>query len=233
MVSSVKPATTRVFDSFSSNSLVYLIVLFRQKFPLVSVIVVVGIANLSCCCDHCMNVANKPDKNNVRQGTPPSELILFRSHVTSVFQGLSLSRSVGRVGENPGNEVAEKSASVRNCKLRLSFNFNASLIDNVLVNITRPRPYLPFVNQCIAASTSFDRVRFQHSQESSRHKAKELQAANTTDCVSVVSCQISFSLSLKSMEGVTGWLKFAFCRFMCLCRGRNLLAIDCLKHNLF
>ena len=26
-------------------------------------------------------------------------------HVTSVFQGLSLSRSVGRVGENPGNEV--------------------------------------------------------------------------------------------------------------------------------
>ena len=30
-------------------------------------------------------------------------------HVTSVFQGLSpsLSRSVGRVGENPGNEVAK------------------------------------------------------------------------------------------------------------------------------
>ena len=54
-----------------------------------------------------MNVANKPDKNNVRQRTPPSELILFWSHVTSVFQGLSLSRSVGRVGENPGNEVAE------------------------------------------------------------------------------------------------------------------------------
>ena len=26
-------------------------------------------------------------------------------HVTSVFQGLSLSRSVGRVGESPGNEV--------------------------------------------------------------------------------------------------------------------------------
>ena len=26
-------------------------------------------------------------------------------HVTRVFQGLSLSRSVGRVGENPGNEV--------------------------------------------------------------------------------------------------------------------------------
>ena len=26
-------------------------------------------------------------------------------HVTSVVQGFSLSRSVGRVGENPGNEV--------------------------------------------------------------------------------------------------------------------------------
>ena len=48
------------FDSFSGNSLVYLIVLFRQKFPLVSVIVVVGLANLSCFCDH--YVANKPDK---------------------------------------------------------------------------------------------------------------------------------------------------------------------------
>ena len=27
--------------------------------------------------------------------------------MTGVFQGLSLSRSVGRVGENPGNEVAD------------------------------------------------------------------------------------------------------------------------------
>ena len=76
----------------------------------VSVIVVVGLENLSCCCDHCVkvvNVANKPDKNNVRQGLLPQNLILFRSHVTSVFQGLSLSlaRAVGRVGENPGNEV--------------------------------------------------------------------------------------------------------------------------------
>ena len=101
-MSSVKPATTLVFDSFSGNSLVYLIVLFRQKFPLVSVIVVVGLANLSCCCDH--YVANKRDKKNVRQRTPPSEIILFWSHVTSVFQGLSLARSVERVGENPGNE---------------------------------------------------------------------------------------------------------------------------------
>ena len=104
-MSSVKRATTVVFDSFSGNSLVDLIVLFRQKFPLVSVIVVVGLANLSCCCDHCVNVANKPDKKNVRQRTPPSELILFWSHVTSVFQGLSPSRSVGRVKESPGNEV--------------------------------------------------------------------------------------------------------------------------------
>ena len=53
-----------------------------------------------------MNVANKRDKKNVRQRTPPSELILFWRHVTSVFKGLSLSRSVGRVEENPGNEVA-------------------------------------------------------------------------------------------------------------------------------
>ena len=97
-MSSVKPATTLVFDSFSGNSLVYLIVLFRQKFPLVSVIVVVGLANLSCCCDHCVNVANKPDKNNVRQRTPPPELILFRSHVTSVFQVLSLSLLLRRAG---------------------------------------------------------------------------------------------------------------------------------------
>ena len=94
-MSSVKPATTLVFDAFSGNSLVYLIVLFRQKFPLVSVIVVVGLANLSCCCDH--YVANKRDKKNVRQRTPPSEIILFWSHVTSVFQGLSLSlRRTGR-----------------------------------------------------------------------------------------------------------------------------------------
>ena len=104
-MSSVKPATTLVFDSFSGNSLVYLIVLFRQKFPLVSVIVIEGLANLFCCCDYCVNIANKPDKKNVRPKTPPSELILFWRHVTSVFQGLSLSRSIGRVGENPGNEV--------------------------------------------------------------------------------------------------------------------------------
>ena len=41
----------------------------------------------------------------MRQRTPPSELISFGSHVTSIFQGLSLSPSVRRVGENPGNEV--------------------------------------------------------------------------------------------------------------------------------
>ena len=33
-------------------------------------------------------------------------------HVTSVFQGLSLSRSIGRVGENPGKEVVSTSNSV-------------------------------------------------------------------------------------------------------------------------
>ena len=56
-----------------------------------------------------MNVANKPDTKNARQRTPPSELILVWSHVTSVFQGLCLSRSMGRVGENPGNEVVQLS----------------------------------------------------------------------------------------------------------------------------
>jgi len=61
-VLSVKQATTLVFDSFSGNSLVYLIVSIRQKFPLVSVIAVVGLANVSCCCDHFVNVSNKPDK---------------------------------------------------------------------------------------------------------------------------------------------------------------------------
>ena len=55
-----------------------------------------------------MNVANKPDTKNARQRTPPPELILVWSHVTSVFQGLCLSRSRGRVGENPGNEVGDK-----------------------------------------------------------------------------------------------------------------------------
>ena len=86
-MSSVKQATTLVVDSFSGNSLVYLKVLFRLKFPLVSVIVVVGL------------------QKNVRQRTPPSELILFWSNMTSVFQGLSLSRSVRWIRENPGNEV--------------------------------------------------------------------------------------------------------------------------------
>ena len=48
----------------------------------------------------------------MRQRTPPSELILFWSYVNSVFTGSlslsrSLSRSVGRVGDNPGKEVAK------------------------------------------------------------------------------------------------------------------------------
>ena len=36
-----------------------------------------GLANLSCPCDHCVNSENEPDKNIERQGTSPSELILF------------------------------------------------------------------------------------------------------------------------------------------------------------
>ena len=37
----------------------------------------------------------------MRQRTPPSEIILFWSHVTSVFQGLSLSRSMGAGRREP------------------------------------------------------------------------------------------------------------------------------------
>ena len=104
-----------VFDSFSGNSLAYLRVLFRQKFPLFSVIVVVTLANLSCCCDHCVNVANKPDKKNMRQRTPPSELILLWSHVTSVFQGLSLSLALCRAGRRePWEQGCEREAK-ENC----------------------------------------------------------------------------------------------------------------------
>ena len=40
-------------------------------------------------------------------------------HVTSVFQGLSLSRSVGRVGENPGNEV-EKTVYIKTHKTAMN-----------------------------------------------------------------------------------------------------------------
>ena len=104
-----------VFDSLSGNSLAYLIVLFRQKFPLLSVIVVVRLANLSCCCDHCMNVANKPDKKNVRQRTPLSELILLWSHVTSVFQGLSLSLSLCGAGRREPWEQGCGREAKENC----------------------------------------------------------------------------------------------------------------------
>ena len=38
--------------------------------------------------------------------------------MTSVFQGLCLSRSMGRVGENPGYEVADQFAV--HCTLKLS-----------------------------------------------------------------------------------------------------------------
>ena len=102
LLSSVKPATTVVFDSFSGNSLVDLIVLFRQKFPLVSVIVVVGLANLSCCCDHCVNVANKKCE------TKDSSLRInfFLEPRDQRFPGsLSLSLRRAQVGESPGNEV--------------------------------------------------------------------------------------------------------------------------------
>ena len=84
-----------VSDSFSGNSLVYLIVLFRQTFPLVSVIGVVGLANLSCCCDHVVHV--NQTKKNGRQRTTPSELIFVLKTRDQRFPG-SLSLSLRRAG---------------------------------------------------------------------------------------------------------------------------------------
>ena len=104
-MSSVKPATTLVFDSFSGNSLVYLIVLFRQKFPLVSVIVVEGLANLFTCCDYCVNIANKPDKKCETKDSSLRINFVLETRDQHFPGSLSLSRSIGRVGENPGNEV--------------------------------------------------------------------------------------------------------------------------------
>ena len=96
--------TTRVFDSSSSNLPFNLIVLFRQKCPLVSVIVAVGLANLSCSCDHCENIENKPDKGLL----PQNQFCSGTTWPSSSNQGLSRSLPLdpkGRIGENPGNEV--------------------------------------------------------------------------------------------------------------------------------
>ena len=70
-----------------------------------SVIVVVGLANLSCSCDHCVNIENKPDK-----GLLPQNHFFSWHHVTIELQPGSLRVSLsldpkGRIGENPGNEV--------------------------------------------------------------------------------------------------------------------------------
>ena len=101
-MSSVKPATTLVFDSFSGNSLVYLIVLFWQKFPLVSVIAVVGLANLSCCCDHFVNVANKPDKKCEAKDSSLRVNFVLEPRDQRCPGSLSLSRSVGWVKRTLG-----------------------------------------------------------------------------------------------------------------------------------
>ena len=95
-MSSIKPATTVVFDSFSGNSPVYLIALFRQKFPLVSVIVVVGLENLSCCCDHCVN---KPDKKKFETKDSSLRNNFVLEPRDQRFPGsLSLSLSLRRAG---------------------------------------------------------------------------------------------------------------------------------------
>ena len=45
-------------------------------------------------------------------------------HVTSVFQGLSLSRSIGRVGENPGNEVDFSAKAANSPGVQYGFLYN-------------------------------------------------------------------------------------------------------------
>ena len=58
-----------------------------------------------------MNGENEPDRKIERQRAPPSELINFalepRDQTQPGSLSLSLSRSVGRVGENPGDEVVQ------------------------------------------------------------------------------------------------------------------------------
>ena len=57
---SAEPQTT-IFPKLVPRVLSYPPYGARER-ELVSVIVVVGLANLSCRCDHCVNVANKADK---------------------------------------------------------------------------------------------------------------------------------------------------------------------------
>ena len=53
-------------------------------------------------------------------------------HVTSVFQGLSLSRFVGRVGENPGNEVALTEAETRYARIDKDMNARELMVSSVV-----------------------------------------------------------------------------------------------------
>ena len=71
-MSPVKPRQREVLlSSLVKNSIVYLVaVLFGQKYPMVSV-TVVGLANLSCSYDDCMNGENEPDVKQRDKGLLP------------------------------------------------------------------------------------------------------------------------------------------------------------------
>ena len=54
-----------------------------------------------------MNVANKPDKKECETKDSSLRINIVLEPRDQRLQGLSLSRSVGRVGVNPGNEVVK------------------------------------------------------------------------------------------------------------------------------
>ena len=63
-------------------------------------VIVVGLANLSYSCGTLQSLRER-DTKFVIQRTPPSELILFWTHVTRPNKGLSLSCSVGTGRREP------------------------------------------------------------------------------------------------------------------------------------
>ena len=73
---------------------------FRQKFPTVSVIVV-GLANLSCSCDHYMNGENKPGTNWETKDSFLRINFVLETRDQTQPGFLSLSHSVGRGRREP------------------------------------------------------------------------------------------------------------------------------------
>ena len=65
-------------------------------------------------------------------------------HVTSVFQGLSLSRFVGRVGENPGNEVDLLLFSAIRIRLYPFVRHCWRLVQQLKINTKRRSPWYAY-----------------------------------------------------------------------------------------